>query len=96
MHERGRKGQIAILRANGNRECLLQVDNWHYGWQGEYRFTEPKTLSKGDQILVECHFDNTAANQKLVNGVPESPHMLNWGEDQEMCIGFVMATETSP
>ncbi len=93
MHERGSRGQIAILRADGSRQCLLQIDNWSHGWQGEYRFAETQVLRHGDRLLVECHFDNTATHQRVVGGVPETPHWLNWGENQEMCVGFVMATQ---
>lgn len=93
MHERGARGQIAILRDNGDRECLLQVDAWNHDWQGDFTFDVPKRLEKGDRLLVSCTFDNSPAHQRLRGGKPESPRDLNWAEDEEMCIGFVTATQ---
>src|SRR5262249_17436093 len=93
MHERGSHGQVTIIRDNGDRECLLQIDDWNHDAQGDYQFTEPKRLEKGDRLLVSCSFDNTAGHQKRRFGVPETPRDLNWGESEEMCVAFVSATQ---
>ena len=50
-------------------------------------------LAADDQLLVECHFDNSAGNQRVVNGTVETPRLLNWGEDEEMCVAYVTAAE---
>lgn len=92
MHERGARGQIAILRKNGDRDCLLQIDAWQHHWQGDYVLAEPKRLEPGDRLMVSCTFDNTAGHQKLVGGLRETPRTLGWKEDEEMCVGFVTAT----
>ncbi len=92
MHERGRRGGLWVMRENGTRECLLQIDRWDHGWQGDYRLSKAVTLSPLDRLLVECEFDNTAATQRVISGVKQTPRWLNWGEDQEMCVGFVTAT----
>ncbi len=93
MHERGKSGQVAVLRKDGTRECLLQIDNWDHAHQGDYQLAEDTTLAPGDRLLISCTFDNTAAHQKVVNGQLEKPRDLNWAEDQEMCVGFVTASE---
>jgi hypothetical protein len=93
MHERGVKGQLAILRRDGSRECLLQIDRWNHDWQGDYVFEKPVRIEPGDRLLVSCTFDNTAPKQKRIGGEHQTPRNLNWGEDQEMCVGFVIATE---
>jgi len=93
MHERGLRGQVAILRKNGDRECLLQIDQWHHHWQGDFTLAEPKRLEKGDRLLVSCTFDNSAGHQRFRNGAPEKPRDLNWDEEQEMCVAFVTASQ---
>ncbi len=93
MHERGARGQIAIVRANGDRECLLQIDRWNHAWQGDFTFEQPKRLEPGDRLLVSCTFDNTAGHQRLRGGIPETPRDLSWAENEEMCVGFVTATQ---
>lgn len=92
MHERGKRGGVWILRSEGTRECLLQIDAWDHRWQGDYRLARSVRLNPRDRLLVECEFDNTDATQRVFNGVKDEPHWLNWGEDQEMCVGFVTAT----
>ncbi|MFT3840230.1 MAG: hypothetical protein QM723_24800 [Myxococcaceae bacterium] len=96
MHERGKTGQVAVLRKDGSRECLLQIDNWDHAHQGDYQLAEDVKLYPGDRLLLSCTFDNTAGHQKIVNGQLEKPHDLNWAEDQEMCAGFVTASELLP
>ncbi len=93
MHERGKTGQVAVLRKDGTRECLLQIDNWDHAHQGDYQLAHDVTLQPGDRLLISCTFDNTASHQKLVNGQLEKPRNLTWAEDQEMCVGFVTASE---
>ncbi len=92
MHERGKRGGLWIMREGGTRECLLQIDRWNHSWQGDYRLATPVTLGPLDRLLVECEFDNTAATQRVISGVKQTPRWLNWAEDQEMCVGFVTAT----
>ncbi|MFO0595903.1 MAG: hypothetical protein U0228_11375 [Myxococcaceae bacterium] len=92
MHERGKKGGVWILRANGTQECLLQIDAWNHGWQGDYRLAKAIRLGPQDRLLVDCEFDNTVVTQRIIDGVKQKPRWLNWGEDQEMCVGFVTAT----
>ncbi len=92
MHERGQRGQVTILRANGERECLLQIDAWDYGHQGDYQLVTPVRLAPKDRVLVECEWDNSTAHQRLRNGVPEASRDLNWGESEEMCIAFLTTT----
>ncbi len=96
MHERGSRGQITILRANGERECLLQIDDWRYGHQSDYRLVTPVRLAPKDRVLVECQWDNSVGHQRVLNGVMEAPRDLNWSESQEMCIAFLTTTLEAP
>ena len=92
MHERGKRGGLWVMRENGARECLLQIDRWNHAWQGDYRLAQSVRLLPRDRLLVECEFDNTTATQRVIDGVKQTPKWLNWAEDQEMCVGFVTAT----
>jgi hypothetical protein len=86
MHEYGSRASIAILRANGDVDCLLHIEDWDYAWQGEYWLAQPVTVRFGDRLYVECHFDNSAANQPG-DGAPRD---LWWGDDKEMCFASVL------
>ena len=92
MHTRGTAGTLSIERASGDSDCVLQIDAWDFHWQGQYGLAEPMLLAEGDELRLQCHFDNSAANQPVVDGVPEEPRDIHWGEGttDEMCLGIVL------
>ncbi len=92
MHTLGTSGTLNVQRADGSRSCLLQIDDWNFHWQGSYGFAQPELLRRGDRLSIECHWDNSAANQPIVDGAPRTPADVTWGEgtDDEMCLGFFL------
>jgi len=84
MHTRGTQARLDILRADGTRECLLEIPRWDFHWQGAYGLTTPKVFNPGDSVYLECHWDNSTTT-----------HDVNWGEgtDDEMCLGGFYITQ---
>jgi hypothetical protein len=78
MHTRGVKARLEIQRANGDKECLLDIPRWDFHWQGAYGLMKPTVFNPGDQIYLECHWNNS-----------QTTHDVNWGEGtgDEMCLG---------
>lgn len=90
MHRYGSRIAVRVLRKDGTRDCLLEIPRWEFGWEQTFWFDAPHPLEPGDQLYVECHFDNSAAHQPT----GEAPRDIAWGEsDQEMCAAFVAYTE---
>lgn len=83
MHTRGTRALSRITRAGGGDECMIQIDDWNFHWQGSYDLAQPRTFNPGDQLYLECHWDNQDAMD------------LNWGEGttDEMCLGIFYATQ---
>jgi len=83
MHTRGTRANTKIQRKGGGEECALEIEKWNFHWQGSYTFREPKRFDPGDQLSLECHWDNPGADD------------LNWGEGtgDEMCLGIYYATQ---
>lgn len=77
MHQLGTSATLSIKRADGSSECLLDIPRWDFHWQGSYRYVQAKTFNPGDKLALECHWDNTTANDVI------------WGEGttDEMCLG---------
>jgi hypothetical protein len=94
MHLHGHEEVLSIDRADGGEDCMLDVPAWNFHWQGSYTFSEPMVVYPGDKLRVTCTWDNTAANQPVVNGVQQPPKDLNWGEGttDEMCLGIFYVT----
>jgi len=91
MHLLGTRARFAVKRAGGGEECLLDIPQWNFHWQGSYGFAQPKVIKPGDQLYLECHWDNTPPKQPIVDGKPMVPKDVSWGEGttDEMCIaGF--------
>jgi hypothetical protein len=88
MHNLGTRGKVHIQRAGGGTECLLEIERWDFGWQGDYGFREPVRFDPGDKLYMECHWDNTLENQPMVDGQPLPPRDVSWGEGttDEMCL----------
>jgi hypothetical protein len=81
MHTRGLSAVTKIRRDAGD-ECLLDIDDWDFHWQGSYRFAKPKVVRPGDALYLACHFENQGARD------------VNWGEGtaDEMCLGTYYVT----
>ena len=88
---RGARNRLDIQRASGAKECLLDIERWDFHWQGAYTLRTTKRVEMNDSISLECHWDNSAANQP--DGLP--PRDLNWGEgtNDEMCLGLLYITQ---
>jgi hypothetical protein len=95
MHLHGTHANVSLESADGAAGCLLDIPHWNFHWQGSYEFGAPQSVAATDVLRIECHWDNTAANQPVVNGATMPPEDLNWGEGtaDEMCIAFLYATQ---
>lgn len=98
LHEHllGRKGRVEIVRGGGAAPtCLLDIPRWDFHWQRSYRLATPTVFNPGDQLKVTCEWDNSAANQPVLDGAQQAPRDVNWGEGtgDEMCLGLVYISE---
>ena len=84
MHTHGTSARLVIQRGTtAKEECMVDIPNWDFHWQGGYGFVEPKIFLPGDKLYLECHFNNSGSDK-----------VRNWGEgtDDEMCLGSLYLT----
>ena len=95
MHQLGKSAKLELAREGGDTDCLLQIDDWDFNWQGDYTFQDPMKMGSGDQLNIDCAWDNSMLNQPMVDGTPLPPKNVNWGEgtSDEMCLGTFYWTE---
>lgn len=88
MHELGVRGRTSIIRADGTEECLLTIEDWDFNWQGRYILAEPIVVNSDDRLYIECEWDNSAANQPIIDGQQADPIDVEWGDGtrDEMCL----------
>ena len=95
MHQLGRTISASVVRANGDEVPLVTIGNWDFHWQRDYTLAQPVEVYPGDQLKVRCDFDNSPANQSVVNGVRQEPRTLDFGEGSydEMCVAAFYVTQ---
>ena len=61
---------------------VCKIPRWDLNWQGDFVFTQPKTLPREQferaRMVVECTFTNPN----------EAPVVGGYGSDDEMCFNF--------
>ncbi len=94
MHQRGHAGEVALHRANGTEEMLLEEPRYDFNWQQIYRFKEPVDFLPGDEVSLICRWDNSASNQ----APGTEPADIAWGEgtSEEMCVANLYISENPP
>lgn len=99
MHNLGHTGYMKVKHQDGSEECLLQISDWDFHWQGGVRLKKPIAVNVGDQVEVSCTFDNSQANQPVgADGTQQAPRDVNWGENtsDEMCLGILLWGPQAP
>ena len=93
MHNLGTNIRGSILHTSNKEECLLDIPDWDFQWQMEYRFPQSSyaMVQPGDSVQLECIYDNSAENQPVVGGVQQQPKDVAWGEGtlDEMCLMYL-------
>ena len=86
MHFRGKDFEYRVIYPTGERETLLKVPNYDFGWQLTYDLATPKLLPAGTIIECTAHFDNSANNKYN----PDPTKEVHFGEQtwEEMMFGF--------
>jgi hypothetical protein len=83
MHRRGSRGYQAIVRADGSTECLVDLPRFDYAWQTFYTYASSRILNPGDELMLECQWDNA-----------DNAQAVGWGDgtDDEMCLAVHYVT----
>lgn len=90
MHLLGKSIRLDYIDSEGNEKCLVDIPQWDFNWQQTYDFSTDDfvVVEPGDATRISCSFDNSDANQPVVNGERLPPRDVTWGEGtlDEMCL----------
>lgn len=91
MHLLGKRLEAHHIQEGGERACVLRVPDWDFQWQQGYRPVEPVVVQPGESIELTCVYDNSPANQPVINGAQAEPQDVAWGEGtrDEMCLLYL-------
>jgi hypothetical protein len=104
MHWAGTNMTLKTKRAKPRpgqpeNECLLSTPKYDFNWQRGYAFDEPwaqlPTLQAGDELTLECTYDNSMANENVAKsrtqeGRPVADLHLGETTDDEMCLAALV------
>ena len=80
MHEFGETFRMTLNPDTPDERVLLDIPNWAFEWQFDYRPVDSIVVEPGDVIRVECTWDRSLAP------MPEPRHITwNEGTEDEMC-----------
>lgn len=88
MHLLGRTMKVEATLPGGSKQCLVQIDDWDFNWQGMYRYRQPIPIPALTRLELTATYDNSSNNPLNPNNPPKP---VSWGEatTDEMCIAFV-------
>jgi hypothetical protein len=90
---------VNLKRANGQIECLTNIQDWKFEWQMDYLFKEPLPLMAGDIVQATCAYDNSVDHQPTVDGVKRAQPITvvpGEGTADEMCLHYVWLRRPTP
>jgi hypothetical protein len=95
MHLLGQEMRVWAALPDGTDKPLIWINDWDFGWQGEYRFKQPFTLPKGSRLQIEAIYDNSDENPYNPNHPPKE---VTWGEatTEEMALSFIFFASPNP
>jgi len=88
MHNLGKTGRVTLVRADGTEQVIVDIREWDFNWQSTYRLEQEVLVGPSDRVRLACSWDNSAANQVIVDGVQQTPQYVEWGDGtgDEMCL----------
>jgi hypothetical protein len=63
---------------NGRKKTLIEINDWDFNWQEQYRYRKPFVLPAGTRVEMEFTYDNSAANPRNPS---KPPQRVDWGPD---------------
>jgi hypothetical protein len=88
MHLLGREMKVWADLPDGTTRPLVEINDWDFRWQDQYRLAEPLTLPAGTTLRLRARFDNSKDNP---DNPSDPPQRVTRGEQttDEMCMCFI-------
>jgi len=69
-HYLGKVMECTAVLPDGTRRWLLNIPDWDFDWQDNYRYAEPIYLPQGTTVSMRFTYDNSANNPRNPNSPP--------------------------
>lgn len=85
-HHRARSVTAFARFPDGIERTLLDVPEWNFDWQDQYRYASPIPLRAGTVLRTVYRFDNSLANRRNPD---RRPRRVRWGQNTSDEMGDV-------
>lgn len=86
MHDLGATYRMTLNPDTPDELVLLDIPDWDYDWQYNYRPAESIVIKPGDTVRFECSWERSRRDQSL-----EPAYVLwSFGSDDEMCFSTIV------
>jgi tetratricopeptide (TPR) repeat protein len=75
-HYRARSVRASAVLPDGARRPLIEIRQWDFNWQDQYRYATPFWVPAGTTLEMEYVFDNSETN---VRNPSHPPERVSWG-----------------
>src|SRR5262245_12640718 len=75
-HYRARSVTAWAVLPDGRRQTLIEIRDWDFNWQDQYRYAGPIHVPAGTTLAMEYAFDNSGANPRNPD---RPPQRVSWG-----------------
>ena len=91
MHLLGRTMRVEMKPLGQDAQCLINIDDWDFNWQGMYRYKDPVAVPTATRLSLTAYYDNSSENLRNPSSPPKP---VSWGEltTDEMCLAFLGVT----
>ena len=94
QHLLGTSSKFWVQRADGSKQCLLNIPKWDFNWQYFYDLKKPVLVTTKDFVGLRCVWDNSPENQAVQDGKRRASKDVTWGDGStdEMCLAVAYVT----
>ena len=94
-HFLGKRIEAFATLPNGRKEWLVQITDWDFNWQDQYRFDTPVRLPAGSALEMRIRYDNRAENPRNPH---DPPKRIRYGPESydEMARVFLQVAYADP
>ena len=78
---------------DGRELTLIHISDWDFGWQDEYRYSQPVELPAGTRLSMRYVYDNSAENPKNPSSPPRRVMAGNSSLDEMAILMLQVITE---
>jgi len=82
-HYIGKEFKVYAELPNGETQWLIEIPDWDFNWQSDYRFEKPLFLPAGSELVMQLSYDNSAANIRNPFSPPQRIQ-AGWNSTDEM------------